>query len=184
MLLDQLLEGRKPFDEVPVIQTQGVYAIFVKTNDCIPNIHVPGHNLIYAGQSSNLSTRNHFLADSSGFSSPRRSLGAILKAPLRLRARPRAFGKSKTNYDRYAFEDEDEIRLTSWMKQYLEYSVAAVDGDLTAIERKLVETLEPPLNLTLWRNPQKKQIQQLRNVCKEEARGLWLRRQDPATQDV
>ncbi len=48
-------------------------------------------------------------------------------------------------------------------------------GDSRILEKRLIKENEPPLNLTDWRNPQKAQIQALREVCKEEAKRVWER---------
>ena len=73
----------------------GVYSIFLN-NDSSLNPFKPGlSGLIYIGSTSNLSQRefdNHFNSYSTGFSTLRRSLGAILKSELLLTAIPRSPG--------------------------------------------------------------------------------------------
>jgi len=175
MILDKLLEDRKPISGILSTDTAGIYGIFSRDLSCLPGISLPTCGVIYVGQTRNLGQRNHFVAEASGFHSPRRSLGAILKEKLDLVAIPRSSGRSDTNYQCYSFTADGESRLNRWMSEHLEYSIVEMDGDLLKVERELVGTLQPPLNLTLWPNPQKKLIQGLRNSCKEEARVAWLR---------
>jgi hypothetical protein len=119
---------------------------------------------------SSLDSRNHFEHDNSGFSSLRRTLGALLKSKLRLRAIPRAQGPSKTNVTNYRFTEAGERKLTKWMKQNLMYSYTPVKLDIISREKDLIKSLEPPLNLTGWRNPQRNDLKLLRAKCRDEAR--------------
>jgi hypothetical protein len=68
---------------------------------------------MYVGMSSNLAERDeaHFRTGGSGFSTLRRSLGALLKQELRLSARPRGTGSSAQNYRCYQFDDAGEEQL-------------------------------------------------------------------------
>ena len=36
---------------------------------------------------------------------------------------------------------------------------------------QVITRLQPPMNLQKWRNPQKKMVEELRKICREEARG-------------
>ena len=45
-------------------------------------------------------------------------------------------------------------------------------ADLKKIEAELIAALEPPLNLTLWNNPQRGLIKRLRADCVRLAKGL------------
>ncbi len=59
------------------------------------------------------------------------------------------------------------------MKTNLEYAIYLYAGNVMDLEKDLIRLTEPPINLTLWRNPQKRCIQDLRNACKEEAELVW-----------
>lgn len=61
------------------------------------------------------------------------------------------------------------------MRLNLEYSIYPYGGDVNEMETQLIRNNEPPLNLTKWSNPQKKKFQNLRDICKEEARQVWLK---------
>ena len=154
----------------------GVYAIFALDLKCLPGITIPPSGVVYIGLSSDLEKRNHFKAKNSGFHSPRRSFGAILKEDLGLRAIPRGTGSSETNYRCFRFLDEDEMKLTAWMQVNLEYAIYPYDGDVDALETRLIRQGEPPLNLTKWSNPQKQHIGALRGICRDEAKQLWRQR--------
>lgn len=172
-----LLVGRRPIGETKSSSSTGVYAIFAKNGDCLPGISIPKTGVLYVGMTKDsLDTRNHFIAKSSGFHSPRRSLGAILKSVLNLHAVPRSSGKSPKNYDCYSFAGNGETRLSEWMCENLDYAILELGGDIRAIEREAIVALEPPLNLVGWRNPQTRYIMDLRQACKLEAKSVYQQR--------
>lgn len=159
--------------DVPVVAGPGVYALFAREADCLlPEIVLAGDGLLYMGKSGNLRQRNHFAAEHSGFSSLRRSLGAILKTRLGLTAIPRAPGSSETNVRNFRFAGDGERQLSAWMRQYLEYAVFAFHGELQPLEAKIIKAYRPPLNLTGWPNPLEKVIRRLRSECRAEAKKL------------
>ncbi len=167
-----LLLARKPINEADSSLKPGIYAIFAKSRDCLPGISTPETGVIYVGMTEDsLDTRNHFLAKSSGFHSPRRSLGAILKEELGLRAIPRSAGPSDTNWKNYAFEGDGESRLTAWMERHLDYAVFELADNIREQEKATIRLLEPPLNIDhKWANPLRGHIRQLRTQCKAEAK--------------
>ncbi len=171
-----LSSSRDSVVNIPDHPAAGVYAIFAKSAERLPAVVLPSSGLVYIGLSSDLEQRNHFKAKHSGFHGPRRSIGAILKTELNLTATPRAPGASETNYKNFRFSEDGEERLTRWMRLNLEYSIYPFDGNVDQLETRLIRENEPPLNLTKWRNPQKQKIQALRNVCKEEAKIIWRKR--------
>jgi hypothetical protein len=170
----QLLERRYNAGEIPAVDGAGVYAFFLLTPGTLAGVSIVSSGLIYLGMTdSSLDARNHFLHPHSGFSTLRRSLGALLKKELNLHARPRASGPSPTNVRNYRFgfdDDGEEQRLTKWMKEHLAYGFVVVSHDTEKVERALIAELCPPLNLTGWRNPQGQSLRALRNICAEEAR--------------
>lgn len=178
-------DNRRSADDIPAHPEPGVYALFAARPDCLPGITLPQSGLVYVGQSGDLAERNHFTAQDSGFSSPRRSLGALLKPELGLTAEPRSPGRSEKNYEKYRFGGDGETRLSEWMRRNLTCAIHPLDGDmkklekrlikleLKKLEKRLIRKNEPPLNLTVWPNPQKQKIQALRNMCKEEAKRTW-----------
>ena len=172
-VFDQLSTIRDGVENFPEHFGSGIYAIFAKNLDCLPGISLPTSGVIYIGISKRLELRNHFKAKQSGFSTIRRSIGAILKDELNLSAEPRSIGDSKSNYRNFRFTGNGEKRLSLWMQSNLEYSIVQLEGDLSEIETCLISEYEPPLNLTKYENWQKMHIQHLRNLCKEEAKQIW-----------
>jgi hypothetical protein len=118
---------------------------------------------------SSLEVRNHFHHSHSGFSSPRRSVGALLREQWKLQALPRSPGPSPTNVRNYRFPDDGEKRLVAWMDNHVTYGLCPVDTDIRKIEDRLIGELKPPLNLTGWRNPQAGRLKALRLACRDEA---------------
>lgn len=167
-----LLDAIKPISETPSSQKAGIYGIFAKNLYCLPGVTIPQTRIIYVGMTKDsLDTRNHFFAKSSGFHSPRRSLGAILKSELELQAVPRAPGPSPKNYDCYSFAGDGENRLSDWMGQNLDYAIVELEDNLMAVETETIKAMRPPLNLLGWPNPQGRHIKDLRKICKLEAKG-------------
>jgi hypothetical protein len=88
-LLQELLDRRYRFDERPSWDGPGVYAYFLVQSHALSPISTDASGLVYVGMSeSNLDARCHFSQAHSGFSTLRRSIGAVLKQQLALRAVP------------------------------------------------------------------------------------------------
>jgi hypothetical protein len=117
---------------------------------------------------SSLRSRNDFREDSS-FSTLRRSLGAILKEQLSLRAVPRGFIRSNEELSEYHFAAPGEENLSRWMERNLEYSYQELDDDIQGTLDALIGHYHPPLNLAKWNNPLKTKLMRLRKACKDEA---------------
>lgn len=150
----------------------GVYAVYIREPGKLAPVLEGIDDLIYIGLSTNLASREfdmHFSSNSTGVSTLRRSIGALLKGPLDLHAFPRSSGPSETNFRNYCFEPDGEERLTAWMREQLQVGVHATPL-YEALETALVRQLKPPLNLTKWPNPYAAEIKRLRKVCADEAR--------------
>jgi hypothetical protein len=82
-----------------------------------------------------------------GRSTLRRTLGALLKDELELRARPRASrGEPKPiNFTNYDFDPDGNARLSDWMSANLEVEYL-VTADYIAQETALIAQHRPPLN--------------------------------------
>lgn len=161
-----------PFPDAP-----GVYAYFLRPDaDPLPlgsALLEPGTDgLLYVGTSMGLRARDHLACPHSGFSTLRRSLGALLKERLRLEAGPRAPGPSPTNRRNYRFLGTGEQDLTHWMRQHLVHTCCALSpAEVGGIETGLIRHLCPPLNLKSWDNPQARRIREQRDRCVTEASG-------------
>jgi hypothetical protein len=172
------LGPRYRWDERPPCRAAGIYAYFIDHPDDLPPISVPANGLLYIGMTdSSLDARCHFEHAHSGFSTFRRSLAAILKEQLRLRALPRAPGASRTNVLNYRFDADGEVRLTEWMRRNLTYSYREIADNIAAAEKVETRSACPPLNLVGWKNDQRNKIKRLRALCVAEA---TLRRQSNA----
>jgi len=128
--------------------------------------------LVYVGVSEDLRARGigtHFQTGKTGFSTLRRSVGALLKEALDLTAIPRSPGASRSNVLSYKFTVDGEQRLTRWMMDHLDVGFVVVpDGSETA-EKAVITALEPPMNLQGWKNPQRPLLKRLRAICVAEA---------------
>lgn len=165
-----LLETRAPVDQLRAPHAHGVYAVFAGSENALTPIRTGRHGLLYIGASKDLAGREfeqHFNSASTGFSTLRRTLGAILKDRLQLRAIPRSPGSKPSSYRLHA---EDEGRLTDWMRSNLLVGVCGI-GTAWELERQLIRQLEPPLNLMHWPNPQRGDLKRLRKACTDEAQG-------------
>jgi hypothetical protein len=170
LVLATLLNHRYRPSEIPPVVAAGVYALFLTDPVALPALTVPTSGALYVGMAElSLKDRNHFVHGDSGFSSPRRSLGSLLKDELRLTAIRRGTGSSLRNIAKFRFPDDGEQRLSAWMDRYLRYSLARVSSDVRAVERRLIGELKPPLNLTHWPNPQAAHLRSLRRACRDEA---------------
>ena len=153
----------------------GVYAISLRTRKAFAGFPEGKDRLIYIGQCRNLVHRifgQHFSTGKTGSSALRRSLGALLKHELSLKAIPRAPGPLERNVLNYRFDPDSEDRLTKWMCHHLEVGVHA-SPNYDALEHSLVQRFRPLLNLTTWPNPYRDKIKQLHNECADEARKAW-----------
>ncbi|HEV7336273.1 MULTISPECIES: GIY-YIG nuclease family protein [Bosea] len=158
------------WDERPPSSAAGIYAYFIDRPDRLRPISMPANGLLYIGMTdSSLDARCHFEHQHSGFSTFRRSLGAILKSELQLRALPRAPGASRSNIMNYRFEAEGERRLTEWMRENLTYSYCEIPDNVAVVEKREIVSGCPPLNLTGWENEQRAEIKRLRALCVVEA---------------
>jgi hypothetical protein len=166
----QLLESRFLATGVPAVAGAGVYAFFLKTTGALPGLSLEPSGLLYVGMTeSSFEARNHFEHRHSGFSTLRRTLGALLKTSLRLRPIPRGDGRLLSNVRHYRFTDEDELRLTEWMQTHLTCGFAAIGEGIRAVERSLIVELRPPLNLVGWPNPQRRSLHAAKDACRQEA---------------
>lgn len=162
---------------VPIYKLQappvsGVYSVFLKEGTRLPLKNLPPNGLIYIGISSSLASREydtHFASGKTGFSTLRRSLGALLKNELELKAVPRGTGSSPTNYQNYRFTADGEERLTDWMRESLKIGICPVKDNYKSMEKELIAYLKPVLCLKGWPNPNAGFIKDLRKKCVEEA---------------
>jgi hypothetical protein len=170
----QLLLGQRyRAAKIPPLDGAGLYALFLIDTTALPLITVGPSAVLYVGMTeSSLEVRNHFKHAHSGFSTLRRSLGALLIHKLALQPIPRAPGRSQSNITNYRFSDDGERCLTKWIEEHLAYGFAPVGQNVRDLERELIAELKPPLNLTAlgqWRNPDAAKIRGARRECRDKA---------------
>ncbi|NBO18145.1 MAG: hypothetical protein EBV03_02775 [Proteobacteria bacterium] len=166
-VIRHLSAPRYRHDEIPPVSQLGVYAFHLTEPGALP---IAAQGLLYVGMTEDgLDARNHFSQLRSGFSTLRRSLGALLKERLALQAVPRGKGASIQNIRNYNFTPEGEARLSIWMKNHLAYAYFVAEDDISLLEKGLIRAMCPPLNLTGWKNPQRGEIRALRKACADEA---------------
>jgi hypothetical protein len=167
---ERLHRSRSAIDRLMAPNSPGVYALFVGGLGAVGGIPAGEDGLIYVGVSNDLAAREfeqHFSSNGTGFSTVRRSIGAILKSQLHLEAIPRSTWSQPSLY---RFRDDGELRLTNWMRDNLEVGVCSI-GEALAVEAELIMALKPALNLTKWENPVRAEIKRLRKICACEAQG-------------
>lgn len=171
-VLAGLSAARSQLADLNAPAAPGVYAFFLRDPGALPGVDESADGIIYIGLSTNLAQRDvdtHFRAGQSGFSTLRRTLGALLIADLGLQPRPRGFGASDSNYRSYRFDEAGEERRSAWMRGHLDVALQPV-ADPKQLERALVAIARPPLNLTLWANPDAAAIKAARKACVAAAR--------------
>lgn len=158
----------------------GFYAIYLKANAELPFVELADDRLLYVGMTkAGFANRDHFAPRSghSGGCTLRRSLGAILKHELKLKARPRS--RSAAPYQ-FRFDPAGEHALSEWMKGSLYLSRVPFGSNVDLAEAQLIRAFEPPLNLKGWHNPQAALIKRFRLDCANEAEAFARRAADAA----
>ncbi len=169
-ICSQLTASPQSWD-APITPGIGLYSVFVHEQIKLPRINLGSIRVIYVGMTKDCFTkRDHFRHAHSGTSSPRRTLGALLKDQLSLVPQARGGENDRNRFRNYRFSDENELSLSKWMSQALLINRLQLAVDVRSIEKKVIASLEPPLNLTDWPNPQRAAIKQLRSICAEEAK--------------
>jgi len=150
----------------------GVYIMYAKNNIVFDFVTINKWMIIYIGKSeSSLSDRKmkqHFSSDSTGRSTVRRSLGAILKNEFKIKCYLRGKGRSKNDSNCYIFDKEGEDKLTRWINENICMSFF-VTNNTKEIETMLINQFHPILNLKEARHEFILHIKQLRSQCKSEA---------------
>jgi hypothetical protein len=171
-VLADLSASRCGIEDLAVPWTPGVYAIYLRDQSALPHITTGRDGLLYIGLSSNLAQRQfetHFQSGQSGFSTLRRTVGALLIGDLELRPRPRGLGASTTNYRNYRFDDAGEEALSTWMREHVDVAIQPV-AEPDRLEHELLALACPPLNLKGWANPDAAAIKAARKACVAAAR--------------
>lgn len=168
-----------PFDEYrsSVLAAPGLYAVH---GDALVweelGLTSPGDaRPLYVGKAEDsLAGRDvgtHFKSGRTGSSTVRRSLAALLRVPLDLRAQPRNPAKPD-HFANFGLEPAGDERLTAWMCENLRLATwpSPAGTNLGMMESAVLGTLEPPLNIDKVRTVWRPQVQRAREHMADEAR--------------
>lgn len=131
-----------------------------------------GPKVVYVGISKFNSSR-HFQSGSTGTSTLRRSLGALLQNRLGLVPVPRSEDiKDNDRYNNYAFNPESEDKLTAWMKNNFRVAFYKTEKEnIEPLQKAMIAYHIPIFNFQ--NNPENKygaQIKIWRKKCADEAK--------------
>ena len=96
--------------------------------------------------------KQHLSDGGTGYSTLRRSLGALLREQLKLKPRPRSTTEtSPRRFINFKFDAAGEAELTKWMMENLELGFVdfrdSARGELKDCEQALIKSARPPLNI-------------------------------------
>lgn len=113
----------------------------------------------------------HFSDGRTGRSALRRSLAALLRDQLRLRAIPRNLAKP-ADFTKFALSAADDQKLSDWMRRGLRLTAwpAPSGTALPSLEAEIVKQLKPPLNLVHVKTPWTAQVKAALKRMADEAR--------------
>ncbi len=177
-VLKRLLAAAERLGEIDPPDASGAYVVLIDKPGSLASVPIPASRAIYLGIGLSLLERDlktHFSTGTTGSSTLRRSLGAILRQQLALQPRPRGQATSRRDYTHYCFDEAGEERLTKWMNAHLRLGVHKLSGP-KAIEGELIRLARPPLNLTKWKNPWGPTLRALRAECVRQALASFPRR--------
>ena len=151
------------------------YAVYVRSGSDLTAHGILLSGLIYIGEAKRTERRGPLQDQYSGSCSLRRTIGALLKEELDLRAVPSGSGRTKRDFMNYCFTFDDEMKLTDWIEQNLEIRPLPLGDNRggtrsnRAGKRDAIRTMQPVLCLTGWRNPYASRLRALRRTCADEA---------------
>ena len=154
---------------------QGLYIVAYEGNEL--GLGFWGANepkIIFVGKAKSDSSR-HFQSGTTGASTLRRSLGALLQNQLELIPIPRSQDKADNDrYDNYAFDEASEVKLTNWILENFQVAFLPYDKEnIDDLRKALIEYNIPIFNFQ--NNPANKygaQIKSWRKKCAEEAKAM------------
>ncbi|MFD0798471.1 GIY-YIG nuclease family protein [Maribacter chungangensis] len=184
-VVNAILNSKLPMSKIQNLpDNQGIYAYFLDTNKDLNEFGDIG-DVIYVGLAvkslQGRDTMTHLSSGKTGWSSFRRSLGAILKERLNLIAIKRDKNGTKPRPDKYKFTEDGELKLTQWMMTNLKFGYwenqRPFDKEnLRSLEEKVILRLRPKLDLdrrTRNKNPNANLLDNYRAVCREEVKSKF-----------
>lgn len=162
----------------------GIYAFMLKENSHLNEFGTPNQVLYVGIAKDSLKKRdleNHFSSKSTGRSTLRRSIGAILKEEFNLKSFSRNGTNSKREILNYKFNVDGEQLLTDWMTENLtigywkdEDSISY--SELRKFEEQVIKFFKPTLDLdnrTRKYNIFADKLDGLRLICRTEAECIF-----------
>jgi len=177
---ESILRTKRFVDEHDIYpEFPGIYCFFLSESSELKEFGKGGQVMYIGIAKKKLKERDlkqHFKTGKTGASTLRRSIGAILKEDLRLKAIPRGKSNDTNRIDNYKFDLPEDEELTNWMKANLETGYWVDENgigytDLRELEKQLIIKLKPTLDLdnrTRRYNPLAEKLTCLRNICKLE----------------
>ncbi|GGP02048.1 hypothetical protein GCM10010992_04870 [Cloacibacterium rupense] len=193
-MLDEIVQSikanAKGFNEhITYPDCPGIYAFFLNESSYLKEFGKPNQTLYVGIAKNSLKDRdfgNHFNSKSTGSSTLRRSIGAILKEEFSLIAFSRNGTNSKRELLNYKFNEEGERLLTDWMTAnliigYWEDENSISYSELRDWEKKVIKFLKPTLDLdkrTRNYNIFADKLDGLRQICRAEAESILKLKND------
>lgn len=172
---EDMLARLLPLDD-EIIETlngqNGIYLVAYEGNELGFGLWKgQGPKVVFVGLSKVNSSR-HFKSGSTGTSTMRRSLAALLQNRLQLVPIPRSSDPHDNDrYNNYALDEESEEKLTAWMKENFRLAFYEFEPSRSeALHRAMLEYNVPIFNFQ--NNPQNKygaEIKVYRKKCATEA---------------
>ena len=127
--------------------------------------------------------KTHFGSGRTGSSTVRRSFASLLREALDLHAQPRNPSRPE-RFANYGLRGDSDEPLTRWMRQHLLLAVWPKPTDivLVDVERALLMTWKPPLNLKDVHTPWSGHLSAARNMA-AEARA-WVKRRSTSSTTI
>lgn len=181
IIIKSIKESAKSVNEhIDYPNCPGIYAFMLKKNAHLNEFGGPNQVLYVGIAKDSLKKRdlgNHFNSKSTGRSTLRRSIGAILKQEFKLTVTSRNGTNSRKEILNYKFNTNGEKLLTDWMNENLivgywkdEHSITY--SKLRDLEAEVIKFLKPTLDLdarTKKYNIYADKLDLLREICREQA---------------
>jgi hypothetical protein len=181
-IIQEIFRTKKSFNNHSDFSKKpGLYAFILNDQSVLKQFGNAGQ-VIYVGKTEDSLTKRdfetHYNDKKTGYSTLRRSIGAIKKDEFNARAYTRDGTLKQVAIDHYIFDTVNESKLTLWMKKnleigYWEYDKIKEEEILRDIEKRLIIKLSPTLDLdkrTRKNNPLADELTNLRQICKDEAK--------------
>lgn len=175
--INKTTKSLKDISNLP--KEQGIYVFYIDNTNDLGKFGKPGQPIYVGLSEKNLNSRDtetHLKTGQTGWSTLRRSIGAILKAKLKLTAEKRDNSTKKLRADKYKFDEKGERELTEWMMNNLKMGYWSTSKPLTKDklrieEEKVIIKLKPTLDLDIRTkkfNLLAIELDALRESCRQE----------------